>query len=187
MCSNYSVSVDCPSLPHRFISAVSFIAALERVAAASSEIETRCELDSHTDTCVGGSNTVLIGLIQSRVTVSAFAPGYGKKDFPMGTVGTVWTEPNTGVSYLLVIHQAIFLGDELKHSLINPNQLRANGLQVDDCPQQFDHRSTHSIIIDEPEMTIPLDLRGIISYFPSRKPTQEEIQTLEQVHLTGTA
>jgi len=149
--------------------------------------EGRSELDSHADTCVGGSNSALLGPAQNTATVSAFAPGYGKKSYPVGTVGTVWTDPLSGTEYLLVIHQAIFLGKDLKHSLLNPNQLRANGLMVDDCPKQYNPRSTHSIVVEEPQVTIPLSMHGIISYFPSRKPTQEDVENLEWITLTGTA
>ena len=39
---------------------------------------------------------------------------------------------------------------------------------------------------DNPKVTIPLKLKGIISYFPASKPTQEDVQNLEQIHLMGT-
>ena len=167
-----------------------FIAALFRVSAASSDSipgGLRSELDSHADTCVGGSNTMMIGPSQTTVRVSAFAPGCGTKHYPLATVGTVWTDPINGKEYLLVINQAIYLGDDLKHSLLNPNQLRATGLQVDDCPRQFDKRSTHSIMVEDPQVTIPLALHGVISYFHSRKPTPSDVEELEWITLTGTA
>jgi hypothetical protein len=166
-----------------------FVRALYRVSAVNPDNtgECRSELDSHADTCVGGSNTALLGPAQTVARVSAFAPGYGSKDYPVGTIGTVWTDPLSGIDYLLVIHQAIFLGKELKHSLLNPNQMRANGLNVDDCPKQYDPKSTHSIVVEDPQVTIPLSLHGIVSYFPSRKPTQEDVESLEWITLTGTA
>ena len=138
---------------------------------ASLDTETHCQLDLHTDTCVGRSNTILLGPIDRYVDVLAFAPGYGSKTFPIGTVGTVWTDPESGVQYLIVIHQAIHRGDELEHTQITPNQCRANDIQVDDCPMQFEQKSTHSIVADNLKVTIPLKLEGIISCFPARKPT----------------
>ena len=184
MCLNQPVSVDSP-LPHRFLQSLYRVSAVS--CADDAKGEYRSELDSHADSFVGGSNTIRIGPVQKLVTVSAFAPGYGAKDYGICTLGTVWTDPHSGEDYLLVIHQGIYLGDELKHSLVNPNQLRANGVRVDDCPTQFDPRSSHSIIIDDPEVTIPLHLHGIISYFHSRKPTEEDIQCLPRITLTGTA
>ena len=64
---------------------IDFVAALYRVSAVNSAGgtgETRTELDSHADTSVGGSNTVLLGPTQHTVQVSAFAPGYGSKEYP---------------------------------------------------------------------------------------------------------
>ena len=51
---------------------------------------------------------------------------------------------------------------------------------------QCDRRSTHSIVTDNPKVTIPLKSKGTISHFPAQKPTQEDLQNLEQIHLMGT-
>ena len=184
MCLHQPVSVDSPT-HHSFLQSLYRVSAVSCSGDATSEC--RSELDSHADSFVGGSNTIRLGPVQKLVTVSAFAPGYGAKDYGICTLGTVWTDPHSGEDYLLVIHQGIYLGDELKHSLVNPNQLRANGVQVDDCPSQFDPKSTHSIIINDPEITIPLKLHGIISYFHSRRPTEAEVHDLPRITLTGTA
>jgi len=129
----------------------------------------------------------MLGPPNSLVTVSAFDPSYGSKEFPSATVGTVWTDPNNGESYLLVIHNAIYIGDSLSHTLLNPNQMRCNGVRVDDCPPQFDSRSLHAIVVSDPKVTIPMELSGVISYFLSRKPTLQDLEQLERITLTGTA
>ena len=56
-------------------------------------------------------------------------------------------DESDGNEYLLVFHQCIFLGKDMKHTLVNPNQLRDCGLVVHDCPRQFDRNSKHSIIV----------------------------------------
>ena len=43
------------------------------------EDELWCELDSHADTCVAGSNFIPLGPAGPQVNVHAFAPGYGAK------------------------------------------------------------------------------------------------------------
>jgi hypothetical protein len=53
----------------------------------------------------------------------------------------------------------------MTESLINPNQLRANGIVVDDCPKQFSKDSTHSIYDPVTKVTIPLDMSDIMSGF----------------------
>jgi hypothetical protein len=97
-------------------------------------------------------------------------------EIPIATVGTVWTKPVTGESYLLVLNQCIFFGDHLKHSLICPNLLRAHGIIVDDIPSQFDTKSQHAIIHEA--LTIPLDLAGVVSYFETRVPREDDVDTL---------
>jgi hypothetical protein len=54
----------------------------------------RCELDSHADTCVAGSNFCVLEMTDMKVDVH----GYSKeltaiRNIPIATVGTVWTNP----------------------------------------------------------------------------------------------
>jgi hypothetical protein len=36
---------------------------------------------------------------------------------------TLWTDPSSGSTYILEIHQALMFTDSLEHSLLNPNQI----------------------------------------------------------------
>jgi hypothetical protein len=45
--------------------------------------------------------------------------------------------------------------------------------------------STHSITVTEENVTIPLQLNGIISYFDARTPTTEEIENCPHIILTS--
>lgn len=83
------------------------------------------------------------------------------------------------------MHEALYFGDELEHSLLNPNQIRDHGIRVDDVPRQFDKESTHSIYIPSSDLTIPLTLRGIISGFECQKPSWEEYLSLPKIKLTS--
>jgi hypothetical protein len=96
---------------------------------------------------------------------------------PIATCGTIYDDPTTGIAHMLVFGQALFFGDRIKGSLVPPNQIRASGHIVSDVPKQFDRRSSHSIHFqdDNEDLVIPLELRGVISGFLSRKPTQHEI------------
>jgi hypothetical protein len=108
-----------------------------------------------------------------------------KHDIAIATVGTVWTKPVTGESYLLVFNQCILFGDCLKHSLICPNQLRARGIIVQDIPSQFDNKSQHAIIHEA--ITIPLELAGVFSYFETRIHCEDEGDTLPHLQFTSTS
>jgi hypothetical protein len=62
--------------------------------------------------------------------------------------------------------------------------MRAFGIWVDDTPKQFDEWSQHAIIVPMEDLTIPFDMRGVISYFDSHKPTKYELENCRRVVLT---
>jgi hypothetical protein len=66
------------------------------------------------------------------------------------------------------------------------SQSKSNAkLQYHDCPSQFDSLSTHAIYSPESNTTIPLQLDGIISYFESYQPTDEDMVFLPHIVLTS--
>jgi hypothetical protein len=71
--------------------------------------------------------------------------------------------------------------------LLNRNQLRCSGLTVHDTPTMFDPASTHLIYDPASGIRIPLDLNGVISYFPTYAPTLEEANLMKSIALTSTA
>jgi hypothetical protein len=126
----------------------------------------RSELDSHADTCVGGSNSVLLEASGETATVHSFSDE--RKPFaeiPIGTIATSWTNPSNGESFLLLFHESLYFGDRIPCTLLCPNQLRNYGVVVEDTPRQYNRLSKHSIKTDEVE--IGLDMDGVISYFES--------------------
>ncbi len=92
-----------------------------------------CELDSHTDTCVARANCTILETTNLMVSVSAFSDTHEvMQDVPIMTAATAYDKPNTGDTTILIFGRAIYMGDKMKSSLICPNQLRANGIIVDD-------------------------------------------------------
>jgi hypothetical protein len=148
----------------------------------------RCELDSHADTIVAGDNMALLEATGETVNITPFSDEYVPlENIPVATCGTAYDDPATGEVLLLVFGQALFFGQRIKGSLIPPNQMRDNGLIVSDVPRQFDRHSPHSIVVqddDDRELTIPLQLQGVISGFTGRKPTKKEIRTAPRVLMT---
>ena len=98
---------------------------------------------------------------------------------------TVYDHPN-GVSHLLMFQQCLSL-PKLRPSLICPNQLQENKIIVDDVPKHLspDGKSEHHISVEEMELKMPLELRGVISYLPMRYPTVEDLRMCEQVYMTS--
>ena len=146
----------------------------------------RTEPDSHADTCVAGSNTLLIESTDKTVTVSPFSGEYSPtRNVPVATVATAWDDPTTGQTYILIINQALYFGNRVAGTLLCPNQMRQNGVTVDDVPRQFDASSTHSLFFPKEDLRIPLDMKGVISGFTTRKPTWEEYNSCPQVEVTS--
>jgi hypothetical protein len=148
----------------------------------------RVELDTHADTCVAGTNTIVLDLTGKTVSVSPFCDSQYESiaDVPIATVATVYDCPVTGKAHVLVLNEVLYLGDKMPNTLLCPNQLRANGIQVHDCPKQFDPQSKHAIYIPDADLQIPLQMWGVISGFHTRRPTQAELDDVtSHIELTS--
>ena len=147
-----------------------------------------CEMDSHADTSVAGEAFILISEPTRFVTVSGYSPELkALPKVPVGSAPTTYVDVRTGKSYLLILHECVYFGKRLTHSLLNPNQLRMHGLIVDDTPRQFSSESTHSILDPQTRVRIPLTLKGVISGFETHLPTPDELETLPWIELTSDA
>jgi hypothetical protein len=121
-----------------------------------------------------------------KVSVSPFIGEYQSlPDIPIAAVATAWDDPVSGDTVILVINQALYFGDRMKHSLLCPNQLRHYGLKVNDVPQEFGSGSSHSIIIPDFDLELPLELSGVISYLPTRMPTEDELLQCQHIEITS--
>jgi hypothetical protein len=103
------------------------------------------------------------------------------QEIPVARCCTVWTDQNTSIEYLLVADQMLWFGTLLPNSLINPNQLRAYGISVNDDP--FD--TSRAFGIDSDTAVIPFDTTGTVVHFESRVPTDWEKTHLPIILLTG--
>ena len=141
----------------------------------------RNELDTHADTCCAGSNWSLMDYTGEICEVSPFHNSCEPvTDVPVARCCTVYTSPDTGQEWLLVGDQMLWFGSSLEHSLINPNQLREHGLDVNDNPFE-----PHLFGINSEDVFVPFDATGTVVYFDSRTPTQWETNHLPVVLLTS--
>jgi hypothetical protein len=148
-----------------------------------------CELDSHSDTCVAGSNCTILETTNKTVSVRTVSDTHEVlHDIPIVTAATAYDDPNTGTMYILILGQSIYMGDRMENSLICPSQLRTNGAIIDDCPEHLappDKPSTHSIYLPDDDLYLPLSLQGVTSSFLKRTPMIEEIETCKWVTLSN--
>jgi hypothetical protein len=149
-----------------------------------------CELDSHADTCAAGPNTTIIEYTDQMVSITDFSDQLeAMKNIPIGTVAMAYDDPHDGSTMIHIIHKALLMNDLVKTTLLCPNQLRSNGIIVDDVPVHLSHPSqppsTHSMYVPEVDFRLPLVLSGVISIIDTRTPTQEELDTCQWVKLTN--
>ena len=145
----------------------------------------RTELDTHADTCVVGRNCLIVHEYNRWVTVTGYDPKLGcVKDLKVVAAVLAYDCPKTGEVIILRLNQAIYI-KSMSHNLLCPMQLRMNDIKLFDCPkfliekpEQHEHTITLPCKKGE-DYCIPLSLNGVTSYFPTRKPTQEEYNKAE--------
>ena len=97
-----------------------------RVSSLKTEMETigRAELDSHADTSVIGDATALVIQDFDRpVNVHGYDDSVAQREGCRTVTGVVaYDHPSTGVTYMLILHQAILIPC-MKVTLISPMQL----------------------------------------------------------------
>lgn len=147
-----------------------------------SPIHGQVELDTHADTCVLGANFVILHYTGRVCDVSPYSPEYPSiQNVPIVTGATAWTSPETTETFILVIHEALWMADSLSHSLVNPNQLRAFGTAVQDNP--FAGPLTLEDLESSVQISMHLDGTNVV--FKTRTPTQDELDSCQHVVLSS--
>ena len=104
-------------------------------------------------------------------------------DVPVVTGDTLWTSPHDGDKFILIFNEALWMGDTLQHTLVNPNQLRAYGTTVQDNPF-----SSSPLKFEPPtSLIVPLTTMGTIIYCNTRAPKDCELSTLRHIPLSSSA
>ena len=150
--------------------------------------ETRSELDSHADTCVVGKEALIVHDFDRTVNVSGFDESLGTvKGLKTVSAAVAYDDPITGRPVILVIHQAILV-PSLEHNLLCPMQMRLNDVEVSEIPKFLTDKPSNEVHCiqatdDSGEnITIPLSLHGVTSYFPTRKPSTREYEDPDIKH-----
>ena len=140
-------------------------------------------MDTHADTCCARSNWSVLEYTGQICKVTPFLSSYEPvPKIPIAHCCTIWTDQTDSTEYLLVSDEMfLWFGTLLPHSLINPNQLQAYGLIVNDDP--FDHLRDFGI--DTEQAFIPLNTMGTVVHFKTHIPTEWEKTHLPTILITG--
>ena len=113
--------------------------------------------------------------------VSPYSSEYkAVQNVPVVTGAMVSMNPTDGTAYLLVVHESLWMGDKLDHTLVNPNQLRAYGVSVQNNP--FD---TKPLSITTSDVSVKLYSEGTIICGDTRMPTESKLGQLPWLILTS--
>jgi hypothetical protein len=126
------------------------------------------ESDTNADTCCLGKNFIPIGITNRTADVYPYDSAYAPiTNVPIVSGATAYDHPD-GSTYILVFHESLYYGAKLDHSLMNPNQIRHNGVDFWDNP----YDEYHDLSISHPNCPdIPLRLHGTKLSFKTRVPT----------------
>ena len=172
-----------------------------RIAAATAQIGNasvnsyslgngRTELDSHANMCVLGKHCYLLSKLTSArtVNVGAFSDSAGGLNYvPIVDACLSYECERTNQVYLLVFKNVLYI-ESMDDNLIPPFIMREAGIKVNDvakihCGDAVTEKD-HTISDRETGLFIPLQLRSIFSYFPSRKPDDDDLVDGVMVFMT---
>ena len=115
------------------------------------------ELDSHADTCVVGSSTLVVHDHERLVDIYGFDHSQSHKDARTVDVAVAYDDPRSGLTSILMINQAILV-DSLQNVLLCPMQCHVHGTDIDECPKFLSKIPTdqsHSLTVFDPKDRSP--------------------------------
>ena len=124
-----------------------------------------------------GSNCLPIHDFGRSVDVSGWDASDGSAECPKISGAIAHDHLISGQVYMLMYHQATHCPRLTSH-LMCPMQSRMSGFRINELHKflaDYLDEKTHEIIVDDPlnpndPLLIPLSLKGVTSYFLSRKP-----------------
>ena len=145
----------------------------------------RTELDSHANMPVIGRNAYILSKIGETVDVAPFTPDYKPISVELVDAALKYECPYSGEVKILIIRRGLHV-PSMTHNLLPPFMLREAGIQINDVPKihvTSPSEEHHAIIFQETDFRIPLTLHGTFSYFPTSKPTTQELEKPEELTL----
>lgn len=87
-----------------------------------------------------------------------------------------------GQTYILVFHQALWMGELMDHMLLNPNQLRYHGTQVQDNPIS---REPLSLMTEDKQFCVGLQILGTIVCAKTFTPSESDFESYTHIILSS--
>ena len=145
----------------------------------------RAELDSHTNMPVIGKNAYILSKIGETVDVSPFTPDYKPIRVELVDAALKYECPCSAEVKILIIRRGLYV-PSMTHKLLPPFMLREAGFHINEVPKIHVTSPTeehHTITVHETNFQIPLALHGTFSYFPTSKPSTQDLEEPEDVYV----
>ena len=157
------------------ISAAKYLSSLDKV------VHGRSELDSHSDTTVAGANSCLFQYTGKKCDVSPYSDDYEAiKGVPIVHATIAWQSPDTSQTYILVLHEELWMGETLYHTLVNLNQLRHYGTQFQD---NLVSESPSYIITEDGGFSMELSMEGVIVFSYTHTTSDKYLQECPHINI----
>ena len=146
------------------------------------------KLDSHTNIMVLGKNCFVFDNVYRRTcNVEPFDKNLRKaKQIPVIDAALAYDYSYTYETYLLIVRNALYI-ESMENNLVLPFIMREARLLVRDTlkihPNNPDAKD-YAITFQDNDLSIPLQLHRIFSYFHIRKLTFKEVKYKELIFLT---
>ena len=184
--SDDQLGLDPGEFLQNIVSSILSIKSVDMMEDDVDDAQSRTELDSHANMAVVGSESYIIGYTGNTVNVSPFTPDYeALSNIPVVDAAVMYECPYTGMQILIIIRDALYV-PSMKNNLIPPFIIREAGVRVNDIPKIHLTDPTvedHAIIFPVDNTIIPLKLAGTFSYFPTTKPTENQVAECEDIYL----
>ena len=139
------------------------------------------EADTNADTCCLGQNFIPLHYTNRTADVYPYNDSYAPiENVPIVSGATAVDHPDRN-TYILVFHEALYYGKKMRHSLINPNQVRHSGLDFYDNPARDDKLFME---LDD-GLHLSLRYKGTKCVFSSRVPTHSELSNCVHYEMTS--
>ena len=137
------------------------------------------DLDSHAYTIVCSSNCIIIHFMGKECDVVPYTDAYERiNSVPIFQSAKAYDNPKTGETTIQILNEAIWMGETIYHTLVNPNQLCSYGMTFQDNPFV---EYPNFIATEDHEFMLPLSSKGSILGVTTRTPMNKELHICPNV------
>ena len=141
----------------------------------------RTDLDSHANMFVAGGDVLVTARSGQTASVQGYSSDLPTRELPLVDCAMLYQCPYQNTKYILYARDALHVPN-MDHNLVPPFMLREAGVRVETTPKihhDDPDESTHSLYFEDVDLRIPLSLHGIFSYFPTSKPSDNDLRDID--------